>query len=161
MTITLREKIAADDPFLLRLYATTRAQELVLVPWSADEKDAFIRMQYHAQSEYYHTVYPDMQYQIILSDGDAIGRLLTTHMPDEIRIVDISLVPEQCNKGISTDLIANILRMAGDKHKYVRLHVAVGNPAKHLYERLGFKEVCTDGVHIRMEAHPGEYTEGG
>jgi ribosomal protein S18 acetylase RimI-like enzyme len=157
MTATLRSKKSTDEAFLLQLYASTRAQELSLVPWSAEEKDAFVRMQYEAQTYHYEHVYPDLSYQIILYEENSAGRLLIARLYDEIRIVDISLLPEYHNKGISTNLLTGVLKEAGQEGKCVRLYVAAGNPAKQLYERLGFREIQNDGVHIRMEATPAAW----
>jgi hypothetical protein len=43
--VTLRAATPDDEPFLRRLYATTRANELALVAWTADQKTAFVEMQ--------------------------------------------------------------------------------------------------------------------
>jgi len=150
MMITLRQKKITDEKFLLQLYESTRAQELV--PWRDEERNAFVQMQYTAQSIHYRNTYPDLNYQIILSDGQSIGRLLTARLEDELRIVDISLLPEFHNKGISTNLITQVLKEAEQEGTCVRLHVAVNNPAKQLYERLGFRKIQSDGVYIYMEA---------
>ena len=37
----LRPETEADLPFLMQLYASTRAEELAAVPWSAEQKAAF------------------------------------------------------------------------------------------------------------------------
>ena len=50
--ITLRPATAADDDFIFNCYASTRAQELAQVPWSAEQKEAFVRMQYTAQKQH-------------------------------------------------------------------------------------------------------------
>jgi ribosomal protein S18 acetylase RimI-like enzyme len=154
MTASARPKESTDEEFLLQLYASPRAQELSLMPWSAEEKDVFVRMQYGAQTYHYAHVYPELNDQIILCEGISAGRLLTARLHDEIRIVDSSLLPEYHNKGISTSLLTEVLKEAGQEGKRVRLYGSAGNPAKQLYERLGFREIQNDGVHIRMEATP-------
>ena len=49
--VTLRPVSAADDGFILQGYASKREQELAQVPWSAEQKEAFVRMQYVAQKQ--------------------------------------------------------------------------------------------------------------
>lgn len=152
--ITLRAKEPRDKEFLVQLYASTRTEELSLVPWSEEQKKRFLRMQFEAQTAHYRNVFPRMSYQIILDDGKNIGRLLCARLEDEIRIVDISLIPEFRGRGISSALIAQIMNDAQKEAKCVRLHVSTENPAKKLYERLGFKELQRDGFYIFMEAKP-------
>src|SRR4051812_19114238 len=51
--ISLRPITDADLSFLYKVYASTRAQEMALVPWSDAQKQAFVRMQFEAQHKYY------------------------------------------------------------------------------------------------------------
>lgn len=152
--ITLRNVETGDEEFLLRLYANTRAEELALVPWTVEQKNTFVRMQYEAQSSHYRNVFPQLKYRIILHQDKPAGRFLTAQLEDEFRIVDISLLPEFRNRGISSTLITQVLADAKQAGKCVRLYVSAGNPAKNLYERLGFRQIRTDGIHTLMEANP-------
>ena len=43
--LTLRPCTDDDLPFLLEVYASTRADEMAIVPWTDEEKQAFVRMQ--------------------------------------------------------------------------------------------------------------------
>ena len=100
MKITLRPIEPDDAAFLYRVYASTREAELALVDWDAAQKDAFLRMQFLAQAQHYQANYTDTTYQIILLDGQPVGRLYVARWPGEIRIVDIALLPEYRNMGI-------------------------------------------------------------
>jgi ribosomal protein S18 acetylase RimI-like enzyme len=152
--IKLRTVETGDEEFLLRLYASTRAEELSLVPWTDEQKNGFVRMQYEAQSTHYRNVFPQLKYRIILHEDKPAGRFLTARLHDEIRIVDVSLLPDVRNGGISSALITQVLTEAKQEGKCVRLYVSAGNPARHLYERLGFREIRNDGIHALMEAKP-------
>ena len=88
MNITLRPIEADDAAFLYRVYASTRAAEMALVDWDDAQKDAFLRMQFQAQAQHYQTNYTDTTYQIILLDGQPVGRLYVARWPREIRIVE-------------------------------------------------------------------------
>src|SRR5215471_14895823 len=43
--VTLRPVTESDDDFLLAVYASTRAEEMARVPWTAEQKEEFMRGQ--------------------------------------------------------------------------------------------------------------------
>ncbi|MEC9254620.1 MAG: GNAT family N-acetyltransferase, partial [Pseudomonadota bacterium] len=74
---------------------------------------------------------------------------------DEIRIVDIAILPEHQDSGAGSYLLQNIIEEGNEKGLPVRIHVEQNNPAKKLYERLGFKEVSRfNEVYVLMETAP-------
>ena len=75
-----------DLPFLRRVYASTRAEELVMTPWEESEKESFLKMQFEAQHSHYQKHFPHASYQIIEKEGEPIGRLYLDRRPDELRI---------------------------------------------------------------------------
>jgi GNAT superfamily N-acetyltransferase len=148
--------IASDDaPFLYRVYASTREEELRPVPWTAAEKDAFLHQQFQAQHTYYQEHYEGARFEVILRDGQPIGRLYVARWADEIRIVDIALLPEHRGAGIGSGVLRGLLAEAAAAGKPVRIHVERLNPARRLYERLGFLPVEDKGVYYLMEWRPG------
>ena len=149
--IQLRPITAADEPFLCALYASTRTEELAPVPWSEEQKRAFLEMQFRAQSAHYATHYADADFLIIELDGQPIGRLYIARWPDQIRIVDISLVPEHRGRGVGSGLLRRILDEGASSNRSVTIHVEEFNPAMRLYERLGFRPVSAYGVYHLME----------
>lgn len=153
--ITLRPITPDDAALLYRVYASTREEEMALVDWDDAQKEAFVTMQFTAQHTYYQEHYPDAAFQIILANGQPAGRLYVDRWPDELRIIDITLLPEFRNAGIGTALLEDILREAAQAGKPVRIHVERFNPAMHLYERLGFSMVGEHGVYYLMERLPG------
>lgn len=151
MSISLRAITLEDEPFLFAVYSSTRADELALVDWSAEQKDAFLRMQFVAQSRHYTENYPDAEFQVIELDGQRIGRLYTQRRENEIRIMDIALLPEVRGRGIGTGLLNEILDEARAGNLPVTIHVERMNPALHLYERLGFYFLEQRGIYFLME----------
>ena len=93
MRVALRPVQASDGPFLLCVYAGTRAEELAPVPWNPEQKAAFVAQQFAAQTAHYAQHYAGMSADVILVDDEPAGRLLVTRWADEIRIVDISSSP--------------------------------------------------------------------
>ncbi len=141
----------ADLPFLLRVYASTRAEELAMTTWDESEKESFVKMQFEAQHGYYQKQFPHAGYQIIEKDADPIGRLYLDRRPQELRIIDIALLPEQRGTGIGGALMQRVLDEAALLGKPVRIHVEKNNPAMHLYDRLGFRQTEDQGVYWLME----------
>jgi ribosomal protein S18 acetylase RimI-like enzyme len=154
--IELRPVMPEDEPLLRRVYSSTREEELQPVPWSAAEKAAFLDMQFDAQDRFYREQHVGQAFDVIEVDGEAAGRLYVARWPDEIRIVDIALLPEQRGRGVGTALITALLEEAARTGRKVSIHVEVSNPAARLYRRLGFRAVdAGDGVRARWEAEPG------
>lgn len=149
--LTARPCEPADDEFLYRVYASTRQEELTRVPWSEAEKEAFLRMQFHAQHTHYHTHYPDADYQVLLRAGEPIGRIYVDRLPAEINLMDIALLPEWRGKGLGTGLICALLEEADRTGKMTSLYVEQYNPAMRLYTRLGFHKIKEEGIYWRME----------
>jgi len=154
MEVALRPVRAGDEPFLLRVYAATRAEELAPVPWSDEQKAAFVAMQFQAQSAHYAEHYDGMSADVVLVDGEPAGRLLVARWTQEIRIVDIALLPAFRGRGAGTELLAELMDEATEMGKRLSIHVERENRALALYERLGFEPVGGTGVHLRMEWDP-------
>ena len=153
--ISFRPETPEDEPFLYRLYVSTREREMLMVDWPDAEKGRFLRQQFDAQTLHYKKNYENAEYSIILLDGKPAGRLYLHPRPDDLRIMDIVLAPEHRGGGIGTLLLREILdRAAADGHT-VSIYVEQENPALHLYERLGFRQIDTYGVYLLMEWRPG------
>jgi len=153
-SITLRPALADDDSFLYRVYASTRADQLRVALWDDAQTAAFLLMQFTAQSRDYHERFPDSGYEVIVSNGEPVGRLFVHRSAAEIRVVDLGLLPEQRNRGIGSALLLAVLEEAGEAGKPVRLHVERFNRALRLYERLGFESIGSTAVHIEMQWMP-------
>jgi len=143
-----------DYAFLLEVYASTRADEMALVPWSADQRQAFVKMQFAGQQEHYQNTFPTASHQIILLSGRPVGRLYVARLEQEIRIVDITLMPPERNAGIGSFLLRGLVDEAGRVGKVVRIYVENFNPSLRLFERLNFKPVEQHGIHLLLEWSP-------
>ena len=148
--LSVRPATSADEPFLLKLFATTRANELSLMNWDENQKQVFIAMQFKAQSQQYVMNYPHAEHRIILWNDEPVGRLLLDRGEQELTLVDIALLPAHRNKGIGTVLIQGIVKEAVAAAKPIRLHVFCSSAAKRLYERMGFSQVGEDAAYLEM-----------
>ena len=88
-------------------------------------------------------------------NGQPAGRLYVDRGANEIRIVDIALLPEYRNAGIGSGLLDDLLAEAPQAGKPVRIHVEKFNPAMSLYRRLGFVAAGEEGAYDLMRWQPG------
>src|SRR3954465_10941428 len=148
--VTLRRITPGDDAFLAGVYASSRAEELAVTGWSEQLKADFCRSQFDAQSAYYAENYPEASFQIIERDGWPAGRLYVDRWENEIRIVDITLLPEFRGSGVGTKLLRDLQTEARSAGKSLTIHVERFNRALGLYQRLGFQQVDDKGVYLLM-----------
>lgn len=139
--VSLRPEAPADDAFLLELYASTRAAELALTDWTTDQKEAFVASQFAAQRAYYRGKFPEASFDVIERGGSAVGRLYVDRSGGELRIVDIALVPAHRGQGLGRALIEWLQQDAATRAQRIVIHVEANNPARRLYDRLGFVPV--------------------
>jgi ribosomal protein S18 acetylase RimI-like enzyme len=153
--VRLRPATSEDEAFLRQLFATTRADELALMAWDENQKEAYITMQFNAQKQQYAMSYPEAQHSLILLNDVPIGRQMIDRGESVFTLVDIALLPAHRSAGIGTLLIEGLLAEAASAGKCVTLSVWYSNPAKNLYERMGFSAASDDGVYCQMRWNPG------
>jgi ribosomal protein S18 acetylase RimI-like enzyme len=146
----LRPAGPEDAEFLYQVYAHTRYEELSRVPWTTEQVEQFLRMQFHAQDIHYRAHYPNTTYDIVQVNGEAAGRLYICRKPGHLIIMDITMLPAYRGKGIGTYLLQNVLHEATEAQQRVTIHVEKENPARLLYQRLGFKPVADVGIYEEL-----------
>lgn len=153
--LALRRAGDGDLAWLPRLYASTRADEMVAVPWSETAKQAFLAEQFGHQHRHYVAHFGDADFLIVEQDGRPLGRYyLQCNAPDHL-LVDISLWPEARGHGIGSQLIRASQDEAARQGCGMRLHVLQANQsARRLYERLGFVVTGAEGFHHHMQWRP-------
>ncbi|HEX3701819.1 MAG TPA: GNAT family N-acetyltransferase [Vicinamibacterales bacterium] len=153
--LRLRTTTSGDLPFLLRLYASTRVEELDLTDWDAATRAAFVEMQFRAQRTHYLTHFPDAQCDVVELEGIDIGRLYVRRSGSDIVLMDIALLPAYRSAGIGSELLRALLNEASSSGRAVVLHVEANNPRAHdWYQRSGFVDVSSSGVHTLMRRDP-------
>jgi GNAT superfamily N-acetyltransferase len=149
--IGYRPRTPADLAFLFSVYASTREEELAQTGWPLEARLEFLRQQFEAQRDHYDKHYPNAEWLIIQADGEDVGRLYTEEWRDQIRIIDIALLPGARRHGFGRAILEDIFAAASAIGKKVSIHVEKHNPAMGLYQRLGFAAVEDKGVYDLME----------
>jgi GNAT superfamily N-acetyltransferase len=154
--VTLRPVMAEDEEFLLAVYASTREAELAQVEWAEGQKEAFLRMQFDAQRREYSARFPDAGYDVILVGSRPAGRIWVGRTADELRLLDIALLPEHQNRGVGGLLLGRLMEEARAVRKPLRHMIFILNTdARRFYERLGFEVVeVFNGAYLHMEWRP-------
>ncbi len=98
----------------------------------------------------------EFPHRIIEWQGQRIGILACQRFPDWIMLNRIFLLPQAQKQGIGSRIIGEILKSARAQRLPVRLRVLRVNPARRLYERLGFVITEETPTHYSMEARPAE-----
>jgi ribosomal protein S18 acetylase RimI-like enzyme len=152
--ISLRPIRPEDRDFLFRVYASTRQEELALTAWDEEQKRVFLEGQFAAQDAWYRERYPGAALDVIVAGGVPAGRLYVHRREREIRLMDIALLPEHRGRGIGSSLLHDLVAESAAAGKRLTIHVEEYNPARRLYERLGFRKVGEHGIYHLMEWSP-------
>jgi ribosomal protein S18 acetylase RimI-like enzyme len=154
--ITRRPVGESDRDFLLAVYASTRDAEMAMVPWSKEQKEAFIKMQFTAQAEHYAAQHPAASHEIIFRDGAPAGRLYMERRPDAFHILDITVLTQHRGAGIGSFILCEVYEEAQANGKPVTIYVESFNPSLQLFRKLGFHTISETGFHLLLSRSPGQ-----
>lgn len=143
---SLRTATKADIPLLLTVRGQTMSEYLLASGVEPTEEDQIQRVLARFDCA-----------QIILLANQPIGLLKIVRDGKQWELVQIQIVPEKQGGGIGTQLVQKLLSDAVATKASVSLSVLKANPARRLYERLGFRIVKDKGhayeMHFR-DNHP-------
>jgi len=148
---TLRCAQPADEPALRDLYRATRAPEFEAAGWPAAVIDTVCSRQYDWQQAHYRHTYPNLEGRVVVdTNGSVIAQTAVDRQPDAHRLVDFAVAPHCRGRGLGTRLLAGIIEDADAAGLPLVLTVAIGNPARRLYERHGFLIDSSTELHHHM-----------
>lgn len=147
----MRAANASDEAFLLRVFADTRPEFDLL---DEGQKLALLQMQYNIRQLQYDDAYPNAESMIVIQQDVPVGRILVAEGEREFTLIDIALLSGHRNSGIGSRLIRQLTDRARLSGKPVRLQVLKTNPARRLYERLGFEIVDEQSMYFEMKYEP-------
>jgi len=152
--VILRGVTAADEDFLVGLYATTRP-EVAMFGWDEAEQHAFIRMQFDMQRRSYAMQSPTAEHSVIAYEGRNAGRLIVERSATSLSLTDIAILPEFRQKGIATLIIKRLQDEAERTGRSIELTVERMNVnAFQLYRKLGFEVTGENQLHLAMKWTP-------
>lgn len=154
--IAYREARDEDLPFLAEVFFSTRREEVAQTGWPPAQQVAFLRQQHEAQHAHYTKGYAGAEMLVIEREGEGIGRLYLHEGSEELRVIDIALLPEARGQGIGEAILRDVGAYAASRGKAVTIHVERFNPARHLYARLGFVRIEEGEIYDKMEWRPAE-----
>lgn len=143
---------ATDDEWLLlRLFAEDRKVELERCGIPAAAAQKLVELQYRGQHQTYLQRYPGAENLVLLSEsGKPAGRLLLDRQTNRWRIVDIAVIAEHRGKGVATRAIRECQSSCRVSGVRLELQVNPANPARILYERLGFRIATAGATSLEM-----------
>ena len=168
--LELRDASGRDKPWLTALFAAGQPAwaELAVLPDGLG--DDLVKIQYDARQTQYRSFWPGAVQRVIhlqsagecslepdgaLLHWQAVGALWIADTAQGIHVLDIALLPAWRSQGIGTRCLKDVLATAARRQLPVRLQVALDNPARQLYERLGFEAAgADDGVNLPMLCRP-------
>ena len=107
-SITTRAATEDDDVFLFGLFRAVRLPEFAHAPLAPAQLDLLLSIQYAGQKQSYGAEYPGGD-EVVLLDGQAIGRIWLYRGAEEHHLVDIALMPEYRNRGIGSALVKDAI----------------------------------------------------
>lgn len=164
MRIELVAALPKDRDVLLRIYASTRQEELATTDWGEEQKRLFVEQQFSAQDSYYREYYVGARFDLIEVGGKVAGRLYVdrdqVRFPGEIRLMEITVLPEHRGRGIGSSVLGELMDEARRDGRMLTIHVERFNRALSLYRRLGFRELEDKGVYLLLGWQHGEPAAG-
>jgi ribosomal protein S18 acetylase RimI-like enzyme len=139
LSIVLRPATEADVPFLLSLRQETMTGHQLasgLTPSDA-EREQRVRFRFECASVIEHA-------------GKPAGLFKVARDGLDWQLIQIQIAPELQGRGIGEALIRELIAEARAAGASLHLHVLHANPARRLYERLGFRIVGEEGNGFSM-----------
>ena len=89
--------------------------------------------------------------KIIEVNGRGIGVTTFSKADEYYRVGLIMIHPDYQNKGIGASIISDYIETAKADGKRIIIKTYIKNPARRLYEKLGFAPYETDATHVHLE----------
>ncbi len=138
---TLRDSTPEDAAFLRKAHHKGLKASVVATwgAWDVALQDGFV-----------DAWLAKAQPQVIVAEGRPAGYLEVEDRPTQVHVANIVLLPKLQGQGLGTRILQDVIADATARHLPVHLQVMKGNPARELYERLGFKRIGETEHHIQM-----------
>lgn len=147
--------VGSDDwPFLARVYADSRAEELAPVPWPEQAKADFLRQQFELQKLHYDTHYQGASMWVVRWEGEPVGRVYVFRGATDIRLMEVAVLRSWRRRGIGRAILTELVAESDRRGIPLSLHVEPLNPIVPFYRALGFAQVEDRGAYVFMRRLP-------
>ena len=136
----LRQATARDEGPLYEIHRAAMREHVAAV-WGWDEADQRAR---------FSTGFDPARISVVVVAGKPVGLLRLDRRKDELFLASGELAPEAQRRGLGAEIVRSVLEEAAQRGVPVRLQVLRQNPARRLYERLGFHVVEETATHVEM-----------
>jgi ribosomal protein S18 acetylase RimI-like enzyme len=150
--VRLRPATGEDEPLLRTLFVAGRP-DLALLPLPPEQLDVMVEMQWRAQRTGYAAEHPAAADLVVERGSEPVGRVLVDPGPP-VTVVDLAVLPECRGQGVGEAALRWVLDGASELGVPTRLRVRPDNPARRLYDRLGFVVVDQDEANLTMVREP-------
>lgn len=139
MTFELKSATKDDIDFLVNLRKQTMSEHLDFAGWFMDDSGHLERVLINFEDCY-----------VIEIDQEVIGMVKYLNHTDKIFVMQLQVLAKFQGRGIGREVVEYLIELAKADSKHVELHVLKANPAKQLYERLGFTVFDEDKLEFHM-----------
>ena len=143
MPIELRTALDQDFDYCRRLYFGE-------MRWIIEE----LHLNRVAQETSFRQQWNPAQVRMMALDGTDVGWLQTITQDDELFVAQMFVDGPFQRRGIGTEVMKRLIGEATEGNLAVRLNVVRINPARRLYERLGFRVTNEDDRKFYMQRDP-------
>ena len=153
------ERETADHlPFLRQLFFALREPESRFLPFTEEQRLAFLEQQFQLQYHQYHRAYPDPSHLILTAPSGLAGLVyLASAETDQgpgLRLINFQIQEDFRGQGLGQALLAQMQRLK----RPLLLSVEKSNPAIGLYHRMGFAPYGDNGMSWAMVWQPVSQT---
>jgi ribosomal protein S18 acetylase RimI-like enzyme len=152
MQIEMRQVTSDDATFLWDVFRVSMNDYITQTrgEWNEQREESQFRHQLDLSAA-----------QVIRSNDLEVGFIMAPIKDGARWIHTICIVPEHQNRGIGTEVIRSVIAEAETQKMPLYLSVLKVNPARRLYERLGFVVIEETKHHFRMKFHGAVPSESG
>lgn len=144
-----RRKVVPDDlPFLVKLRHETMSPHLVASGVEQSEAEHLRRVLINFESA-----------EILLQDQERVGLFKVVRNGLNWELVQVQLCPSHQGRGLGSKLVGQLVSEAQAANATLRLSVLKANPARRVYERLGFEVVSEQEHSFEMQRAPNPSIE--
>ncbi len=150
-SVSLRTVVRSDRAFLYELFAMNHIGELNVLGVDTERMEPYLMSQFSIQYRRFEKEFITAEMEIVLLDGQPVGRVYFECLDDEIYLVDLALLPDNQGQGLGTDLLNVLKKEAKQRALPIIAEVEEHHPALSFFEAAGFAETGKEESYVVLE----------